>query len=541
MIKVRVWSMNDNTNRIRFSERIFVPALALVVCAALLISPVFMKNGKTKADTYRYKVKVVADVLNVRSKASASSKRLGQLKKNRQISAYRLVKDSSGAYWYRLKYKGKTAYILAEHTRQVYMTHKYSKKKKAYVDAEVLNVRAKASTKGKKLGQLKENQVIYLKSKSVTKSGAVWYRFTYKKKNAYAAADFIRIGNAKAASTASSSASSSSAQTGSTSNFEEFLTQQGFPASYKPYLRALHKAHPRWVFYARHTGYTWDALNTKARKTGVNLIDSSISKKWRSKDSSVYNSKTKTWKTFDGGRWYQAKDSVIAYYLDPRNFLNDYSIFQFMGHGFDATSQNQATIGSITSYPSSCFMNTASYKKTLYNAGKAAGVNPNVLTAMIVEEQGWRGGSSLISGTCSKRPGYYNFFNIGAYCGFPYSSDKVARGLWYAAGCPVGKLVTAKSYGRPWNTKYKAIKGGALFYKAEYMENNQSTYYTKKFNVMNGITRVGSHEYMTNLMGAEEEGRLLALAYRNNTNYPIKFYIPVYRSMPSSRCAKPAS
>lgn len=527
--------MSSKANEIRFSKGIFVLLLALIVTAAFLAAPVFSDNGSAQADSYKYKLKVKADVLNVRAKASASASKLGQLKKGKQITAYKIVKDKSGTKWYRFKYHGRKAYIMAEHAKQLYMTQKYKPKKKAYVNAGTLNVRAKASTKGKKLGTLNQNKVIYLKGKSVTKGGSVWYRFSYKKKNAYVSADFIKFGSVpKAKKKAAPSTSSSN-------SFEEFLTSQGFPASYKPYLRALHKEHPRWVFYARHTGYSWDALNIRARRVGVNLIDSSVTKSWRSKSSSVYDKKTKTWKTFDGGRWYQAKDSVIAYYLDPRNFLKERSVFQFMGHGFDASSQNVATVGSITSYPGYCFMDTDSYKKTLYKAGKAAGVNPNVLTAMIVEEQGWRGGSALISGTCSKRPGYYNFFNIGAYCGFPYSSDKVARGLWYAAGCPVGKIVTAKSYGRPWDSKYKAIKGGALFYKAEYMENNQSTYYTKKFNVMNGSGRVATHEYMTNVMGAEEEAVLLSLAYRNNSNYPIKFYIPVYTDMPSSPCAKPAS
>lgn len=533
--------MSSKANEIRFSKGIFVLLLALIVTAAFLAAPVFSDKGTAQADSYKYKLKIKADVLNVRAKASASASRLGQLKKGKKITAYKIVKDGSGAKWYRFKYQGKTAYILAEHAKQLYMTQKFSPKKKAYVDAGALNIRAKASTKGKKVGTLTQNKVIYLRGKSVTKSGSVWYRFAYNKKSAYASADFIKIGSVPKKAAPKTTAPKTTAPATSTQSFEAFMKSQGFPASYKPYLRALHKAHPRWVFYARHTGYSWDALNMRARKVGVNLIDSSVTKAWRSKASSVYNKKTKTWKTFDGGRWYQAKDSVIAYYLDPRNFLKERSVFQFMGHGFDASSQNTATIRSITSYPSYCFMDTGSYQKTLYTAGKAAGVNPNVLTAMIVEEQGWRGGSALISGNCSKRPGYYNFFNIGAYCGFPYSSDKVARGLWYAAGCPIGKIVTAKSYGRPWNSKYKAIKGGALFYKAEYMENNQSTYYTKKFNVMNGSGRVATHEYMTNVMGAEEEAVLLSLAYRSNSNYPIKFYIPVYTDMPSSPCAKPAS
>ena len=37
-------------------------------------------------------------------------------------------------------------------------------------------------------------------------------------------------------------------------DFEEYLTNQGFPESYKPYLRELHSTYPEWRFIAQKTG-----------------------------------------------------------------------------------------------------------------------------------------------------------------------------------------------------------------------------------------------------------------------------------------------
>ena len=527
----------NNESRSRRKGRMLIAAVVITVAAALLLSPVFSVSGKAQADSYKYKVKVKAEVLNVRAKASADSKRLGQLQKGKTLKANRVVKDSNGDKWYRFKYKGKTAYIIADQAKRIYMIHTYSKAKRAYVDATVLNVRAKSSVKSKKLGKVTQNKTIYLKSKTITKSGSVWYRFKFNGKNAYLAGTFVKMGSpsktkVQPAQTGSSSGSSSS--TGVTAvSFETYMKRQGFPASYKPYLRKLHKQHPKWVFVAKHAGYSWGTLNARAQRTGANCIDSSDPKSWRSTDSSVYNKKTKKWTTFDGGRWYQAKDSVIAYYLDPRNFLNESSIYQFMGHRFDSASQTTSTISSIVSVNSSCFMNNSTYVKTIYKAGRSAGVNPNVITAMIIEEQGWRGTSNLISGTYPGYKGIYNYFNIGAYTTSKMSA--VQRGLWWAKGAGVG----ATTYGRPWTTRQKAITGGAMFYKSNYINCNQDTYYTKKFNVMNGAYNVATHEYMTNVRGADQEGKLLAYAYRNNSNYPIKFYIPVYQNMPTSACQLP--
>lgn len=177
------------------------------------------------------------------------------------------------------------------------------------------------------------------------------------------------------------------------------------------------------------------------------------------------------------------------------------------------------------------FMNSSTYIDSLYNAGYTSKVNPNVLAAMVIMEQGW-GGSPLSSGKVPGYIGYYNHFNIGAYTAGGMTA--IERGLWWAKGAGVG----ATSYGRPWNSIERSLSGGVQFYAQDYVTKNQNTYYLKKFNVMNGADRVATHEYMTNVQGAYGEGSLLKKAYVS-VEAPLVFRIPVYTNMPSTVAPKP--
>lgn len=309
------------------------------------------------------------------------------------------------------------------------------------------------------------------------------------------------------------------------------MISQGFPESYKSKLRTLHKEHPKWIFKAQQTGVNWSNVLDKESKVGINLVEPTSPSSWKSKASGAYDSTTGTYTKFDG-RWNSASEKIIAYYMDPRNFLSETSIYQFMDHKFDAATQNKNTIKSMVSR-SSCFMNTSKYITYLYNAGVNSKVNPNVITAMVIMEQGWKGGSGLISGTYSGYKGIYNHFNIGAYT--TSTMNSIQRGLWWAKGAGTG----ATSYGRPWNSIEKSLSGGAQYYSSNYLTNNQYTYYTKKFNVMNGLSNIAKHQYMTNTSGAESEGKLLRYAYEASDDYPIVFHIPVYKNMPSKACVKP--
>ena len=514
--------------------------IGLLLIGVFIAFPIFHASGQAKADTYKYKLKTTEN-LNVRNKAGMDSKVFSVLKKGSVVYASKFV----NGFWYRIKYNGKTGYISSAYVKKQYTLVTYTKTKDAKMKVKG-QVRASASTKSKKLATYKKGKKIKLTGHYITSKNVKWYTIKYKKKKRYILGKQVELIKAKvveekgtvtqAADTQAADTQAAEPEVSVTGSFEIYMKEQGFPDSYKPYLRKLHKAHPKWVFVAKNTGYTWKNLMKKATATGVNLIDSSVSKKWRSKKSNVYNSKTGKWiKKFDGGRWYQATDAVIAYYLDPRNFLNKDSIFQFMSHNYNSKYQNGTTIKSIVSRNPACFMNNNTYIGYLKKAGAASKVNPNVLAAMIIEEQGWYGKSGLISGKTAGYRGYYNFFNIGAYSANGMTA--VQRGLWYAKGAGTG----ATTFGRPWDTKYKAIKGGAEFYHMYYVGKNQYNYYSKKFNVFNGAAAVGTHEYMTNVMGAEEEGRIVKYAYEKSTDYAIKFYIPVYKEMPAKACPRPAS
>ena len=48
----------------------------------------------------------------------------------------------------------------------------------------------------------------------------------------------------------------------------------------------------------------------------------------------VYKRQTNVWTVYDGSSWVGANSKYIAYYLDPRNFLNETDIFQFESLSF---------------------------------------------------------------------------------------------------------------------------------------------------------------------------------------------------------------
>lgn len=169
----------------------------------------------------------------------------------------------------------------------------------------------------------------------------------------------------------------------------------------------------------------------------------------------------------------------------------------------------------------------ASYAEIIMNAAAQSGVNPYVLTAMILQEQGSQGSRS-VSGTVPGYEGYYNFFNIEAYKSG--SMEAVERGLWYAS--------QAGSYERPWNSVDKAVLGGAVYYGTNYVNAGQDTFYLKKFNVQG--ENLYKHQYMTNVQAAASEGAKLEEAYSSQLKQlALEFKIPVYKNMPETPCPLP--
>lgn len=332
-------------------------------------------------------------------------------------------------------------------------------------------------------------------------------------------------------------------QPGSTrEEYMAYLGSLGFPASYQEALWQLHLLYPSWEFRPFATGLDWASAVEAEHVLGRSLVPGDSPSSWKSTQDGAYNWTDSTWYVLDSGGWVAASREIIAYYMDPRNFLDASSVFQFLYQGFDGATQTQEGLVSMVAgtFLADTSLDTdldgsngvTTYTDALYQAGSAYGVSPYVLASMMIQEMGSAGISDSISGTNSRFPGYYNAFNLGAFKDRDFTA--VERGLWYASGGNDGST----SYGRPWTSLYKAIMGGAEYYAAHFVANGQSTLYLKRFNVQGN--NLYENQYMTNAAGAQSEGRILAGAYSETMrSAALVFYIPVFNNMPDSPCPMP--
>ncbi|MGI6269660.1 MAG: SH3 domain-containing protein [Candidatus Howiella sp.] len=391
----------------------------------------------------------------------------------------------------------------------------------------VLNVRSGAGTGYSVLDTLPSGQAVYVTGTCYTLEGAKWYAVYYDKdggrKTGYVHSDYVSI--------------TGSFDDGSdTGDFEVWLDAQGFPESYRPALRTLHKAYPNWVFEAQHITPSWEEALKSEQKFGVNMVSYIRPDSWKSVAPQAYDPSTGVWTPLDGASWVAASEEITAYYLDPRNFLDASEIFLFATHAYDSTYH---TLEAVQRAVSGTFLDApfpedgfSTYAEAILYAGQQAGVNPCVLAAMILVEQGNDGRGGCISGTISGYEGIYNYLNIGAYTTDTMSA--VERGLWWAAGG------TGDSYGRPWNTRLKSLVGSAQYYADGYIEVGQDTLYLKKFDVVNDTeTGLYWHQYMANIEGAQAEAYNLKKAYSGFLDSALVFKIPVYAGIPDELCIKP--
>ncbi len=387
------------------------------------------------------------------------------------------------------------------------------------VNADIgLNVRSGPGTGYALLGALYDGTSVTILETAKDKNGEDWYKISADGLTGYVKASFIVLDE--------------EIDYIYDEEFEKYLTSQGFPESYKDYLRTLHAAHPQWVFKAQKTGLDWEAVIEKESVVGRNLIHKSYPDSWKSQEYGAYDPNTGKYVEFDSGGYVSASEAIIKYYMDPRNFLHESGIFQFMSHAYDASTQTKSGLQTLVAgtFLADPFPEKSStyptYADVILDAGKKAGANPYVLASMIILEQGANGKGNSISGNVSGYKGYYNFFNINAYASG--GRDAVENGLIYA-----------KSQG--WNTRVKSIIEGASFYAKSYINNNQNTQYLKKFNVMNGLGSVATHQYMTNVRGAADEASTLKNGYKAVIDTALTFNIPVYNNMPETACAQPGA
>ena len=315
---------------------------------------------------------------------------------------------------------------------------------------------------------------------------------------------------------------------------EDFETNlQNFPQSYHAALRTLHEAHPNWKFMAHDINLSFnDAVEAQY---GVDNIKNTLkwvelsygSANW--KDARGYNEQTDSYVTLET-RWTYASRAGIEYFMDPRNSLDENSIFVFMLQAYNDQMYNKDDLRAVVKdtflekgydQNGDGIIDVDAYLNDILLAAKNSGVSPYVLAATIIIEQGSNGTSDAISGNFENYEGYYNFFNYSA------------------SGSTVDEIIaSALAYAKAnnWNSPTAAIVGGAQKYADGFISVGQDTYYYKDFNVVN---KNWHHQYAAALYDAWNNAAYLKKASLSNNDSALIFTIPVYKDMPNANCPHP--
>lgn len=450
----------------------------------------------------------------LRKSSSTGSAKLSTLADNTKLTIHKEVfkkKKSTSAKnrWYYVTANGIKGYIRADLVDNInYGSVNGSVTKK-------VNHRVGAGTKMKKKGSFKKGTgvTVVLEAtpvKSTKGSSKTWYKVVNGSGFSYVCSSKVKLTSSAVAAaqpkTTSGSYSNYVSQPAANMNdeqFEKYMTSQGFPDSYKPMLRKLHKAHPNWGFVAYKTNIAWSTALSKQTSGGTSLVSKSYPSSYRSGS-----------KQYESG-WYKASSMVVAYYMDPRNFINEDGIYMFEDLSYKPAYQTASVVNAIIS---STKLPTYGFTASVFvNAGALNNVSPVFLASRARQETG--GNSDSVNGTKVLGKKVYNPFNIGAFGG----TNPLYNGLIYA-------------YGKGWTTPAKAVEGGSLELAKNYIHKGQYTGYYQRFNVRNGASKVGTHQYMTNIMAPYSEALATKKSYAKYgiTNESITFEIPVYTGMPSS-------
>jgi beta-N-acetylglucosaminidase len=141
---------------------------------------------------------------------------------------------------------------------------------------------------------------------------------------------------------------------------EFYLNLAAFPSTYHAALWDIHLRHPYWKLEPLMTGLSWTTvLNAESQPGSRRSLTP-----WYSNKSNDFYSMTAPdyvaggasptyigggFYVYDSPNWVAASRKMVAYYLDPRNFLNDGHIFQFEKLAYNPESQTLAGIENILS------------------------------------------------------------------------------------------------------------------------------------------------------------------------------------------------
>lgn len=289
-----------------------------------------------------------------------------------------------------------------------------------------------------------------------------------------------------------------------------------FPESYQILLNKLveKNGYKNWKFKAFYTDIDWNELVENETTHMKNTI-------YKSKYS-VYPASWYCKCGQEGDKnFYCASKEITEYYLDPRNFLTNITIFQFL----DLSNSSDVPVSQIEKIVKGTYLDGTTktgvrYAQAIKDASEASGESSYSIIIRIFQELGKESIKPVqISGQDPDYPNVYNFHNYGANDG----DNNIKNALAYAQK-------------KGWTDEYKAIVEGAKLAAASYLKRGQNTKYLYKFDVV-GSTKSDLYEmqYMTNVEDPNSQAQQLQKVYAENglLDSELTFIIPIYKNMPT--------
>ena len=448
--------------------------------------------------------------------------RIAGLNYGTQVTVIGEEKDSDGDLWYIIKFgtnNSQTGYVYSGRCALKTTDVPDGDIKGLIIASNGAAVYNGAGTKDHtQIGKLNYNDTVAIVGSEIDWEGDEWYKIRYGSGYGY-----VYSGRCKRVPTIVEDDS-----------FNSYLDSQGFPESYKNSLKQLHALYPNWKFKALNTNLDWNTVLNGETSLARSLIPASWSDSYKSYESGCYDWNTGKFIAYDSGGWVNASRETVAYYMDPRNFLDDVYVFQFLSLSYSSTE----TKSSVSSILQGTFMGGAypgglsdsasfpTYADAFMSAASGSGVSAYHLASRAVQEQGVNG-SQLGLGTVAGYNGYYNIFNYGA------SGNGEAAVLQNGAKY-------AQNNG--WTTPYKSILGASKKIAANYINKGQVNGYLQKFDVVDGGNGYYANQYMQNITAPSSESMKTKKGYTSSqlNSLPLEFTIPVYNNMPAA-CTKPAN
>ena len=304
----------------------------------------------------------------------------------------------------------------------------YAQERSATINASSLNVRSGAGTSYSSVGKLGKGTAVTVVGEKSASDGKTWYQIRYTSggstQTGYVLSTYVKF----------------PVSYSHDSSFESQLSAQGFPESYKDGLRQIHAQYPNWTFTAVKTGLDWNTVIQNEGVLGRNLVHTNSISSYKSLADGAYNWDSGTWTGFDGSTWVAASTEIISYYMDPRNFLDEVNIFQFLDQSYNASLHTKEGLqsmlkgtfmegsvknggsasGSTSSGSSSSSSSSGSSSSGVVSAGPGVSGGKSSGTTSATP-----GGSS--SGTTSATPGESSSGGASSYPGGSSSSGSTSQ------------------------------------------------------------------------------------------------------------------